>query len=1397
MASWQELVNLTDSITEDEDVTTLNSETTIGDYAADIVRAPVAGVSRAIQGLLQLGAIPVDYLANTNLTSKIDELFNKYTPDAKTGVGELVQTVVQFGVPLGVASKIGSGIKALRAGTNITKLSSPELVGVGAKATELVKRAGYFGAIGGVTDVVASVPGYNKTISETFGLEEESPDLDSLEGKERAAEMFKKKIQFGAEGATISGAIPMLPVAGTLGAKFLGAAYGKVIAPVGKQAFRALDSLVVNPLSTTIAGKGETGGLASLIIKKGGDLLDAGYGKLKIPDAKEWKYFDSKAGTLGERILKKLDNAKNNFTTAGIINPALKAEGDKVAGKIESEIRKYVKTEDRINETLYNTVSKFKVNIFDKLTKSPGYRNIMDSVQAEKNKIFDYLNASTKKDQTRTFNLIDKSVRNEARELKNILKESNTKFGNLLSKSKSQSHKDLANLLINDADNFFKQRFASFNNAKFAFDEKGEVAQGAIKELKNIILKNKDLRDVAGATTSSLDFTAIKNLSKKIQNNKTLTGKELEIDKEITAYATNRLGMIKKAVINAGGEPNLYFNNIAKIIRNDLDKLRPGESFPDAIKRFLSTPKGQKVEIKDYSNALLDTITYNAKQVYKNKYFDVVENEWLKNGVIFKNEEEAIAKGIDPTRLRQIKPIATTGVKPTDAMFESNLFKSGYWTLPEISNAVLSTKTQFDNFFDNAFYSNLMQLKAGAQIAKTIFSPMTQIRNVTTASFFPLASGLIGTRSSLGDAFKLVADDIFTSAKTNLESLTKEIDDMVTRGVIDQNIQVNEIKNIMDQASSGKISFNSFMNNATVKKFVDVYQGGDNIWKIYSDRFYRSALKEAFGDPKATPGTVLKNVKEWYRTVAKDEFIESSAITGGKKSADDALKEVSAYLVTNTIPTYSKVPKIIQELRKLPLGNFVAFPAEILRTSANLLTIGARELTSTNPFIRQMGARRLIGASMTFGGIGAVVQKTSEQLTGVTEDLMDRAKRSFVPIYEKNSTLIPMSAPDENGNFKYINFSYSNPYDALIRPFNTVVNAIGNGRLNKDSVDSIVFKSLFGDSKTPGALSEFFAPFITESIGTERVGDIAFRGGETRTGKKIFFPGDPLQTKIARGLEHIIGGLEPGAFTQARRVWEGATGTFTDAGTERNTKDELMAIMSGVRIQEIKPLASMPFIVTSFGKDKENINNKFSRLAYSTNTSPEQKISAFAENIQNSFISQKRLYQTIQDAEELGVSTREIRNILQDRLKNETDVSNLMRGKFKAPNYSRVRYDSLIRRLEIENPEASIVFEDTVRDVMDIYDDIKKDLRNYDLDGGVDELNNYVDEIISPSVPEIRSLPTRLRAPVSGITTPGPKAELPSQVSGTPINAQVVSAPLTQQNLASLPLGERYNILFG
>jgi hypothetical protein len=112
-------------------------------------------------------------------------------------------------------------------------------------------------------------------------------------------------------------------------------------------------------------------------------------------------------------------------------------------------------------------------------------------------------------------------------------------------------------------------------------------------------------------------------------------------------------------------------------------------------------------------------------------------------------------------------------------------------------------------------------------------------------------------------------------------------------------------------------------------------------------------------------------------------------------------------LVTNTIPTYSKVPLIIENIRNLPLGNFVAFPAEILRTTANIINIGARELTSTNPFIRQMGARRLVGVSTVLGGIGFTVQKGAQYMTGVDEEMMTCISNFFCSTISKKLNTSP------------------------------------------------------------------------------------------------------------------------------------------------------------------------------------------------------------------------------------------------------------------------------------------------------------------------------------------------------------------------------------------------------
>ena len=54
------------------------------DYLIDLPVGAVKGLSQAVQGLVSLGAMPIDYLANTDLLTKINEVFDTITPDTKT-----------------------------------------------------------------------------------------------------------------------------------------------------------------------------------------------------------------------------------------------------------------------------------------------------------------------------------------------------------------------------------------------------------------------------------------------------------------------------------------------------------------------------------------------------------------------------------------------------------------------------------------------------------------------------------------------------------------------------------------------------------------------------------------------------------------------------------------------------------------------------------------------------------------------------------------------------------------------------------------------------------------------------------------------------------------------------------------------------------------------------------------------------------------------------------------------------------------------------------------------------------------------------------------------------------------------------------------------------------------
>ena len=194
---------------------------------------------------------------------------------------------------------------------------------------------------------------------------------------------------------------------------------------------------------------------------------------------------------------------------------------------------------------------------------------------------------------------------------------------------------------------------------------------------------------------------------------------------------------------------------------------------------------------------------------------------------------------------------------------------------------------------------------------------------------------------------------------------------------------MDQIKN--QQIRTSDKLFDKLIKMAPTDKVARLYAGGDNLWKHFGYEYSRSQLNGALKN--------IDDVKRWYDEMG-ETFTPNHPITGAIKNFDDHIDEISAYLIRNTYPTYSKVPPAIQALRKLPLGAFISFPAEILRTGANIVSIGLKETSSSNAAIRQMGLRRLLGAFMTSYATGTGLVQLAQFVTNTTDAQWDAYKRS-------------------------------------------------------------------------------------------------------------------------------------------------------------------------------------------------------------------------------------------------------------------------------------------------------------------------------------------------------------------------------------------------------------------
>ena len=741
---------------------------------------------------------------------------------------------------------------------------------------------------------------------------------------------------------------------------------------------------------------------------------------------------------------------------------------------------------------------------------------------------------------------------------------------------------------------------------------------------------------------------------------------------------------------------------------------------------------------------------------------EVVDSEGVKR--VYGMEE--IDKYLDPQA--KLKPL-TVGEAIYRAQDEILNPVSGKWALNEVVDAVKGTKDSVKGMPELLYQNLILYPKAMAQMSKTILAPFTHVRNFLSAAAFAGANGII-PGGNLADVRK--AWTSLQVAGPGTRQSNEFYQELLDLGVVNSQVQLGDLKRLLDDVDFGSTlnnvrGLNKFLKKLSgAKKFAqDAYTAEDDFWKIFTFLGEKSRLEKSYKNAGLRLG---------------QEFTDAKGVT--QTFNDEYLKKASADLVKNNVPNYAYVSSFIKGLRKLPVGNFVAFPAEIMRTGTNIVSTALDEIfystmingKQVNP-LRGRGMQRLMGMGITTAALPLGTVAAGQAIYDVSKDELD-AMRRYVADWSKNSVLIPLR--DEEGKLEYIDFSHLNAYDTLTRPIQTVINAVQEGRGDKDGIMDDFLLGLIESTKEIGS------PFFTEAIWTEALQDIApilGRGGLTSEGRKIWNDKDSIGDKMYKAVAHLVEAQAPLNWKQLKRLGISmmpidSKGKFDERGNEYELGNEAMGI-AGLRRVKVDPEKSFKYKINQYQKGIRDSRGLFTAATLKGGPiSPEEIVDAYINANRATFEVNRELYKDIEAAKILGMGEENLENDMDTRGVGKA-FDYLNDGEFIPFSVSRNTvnlFDDLAEKLGIANPY------DAAEGVLDAIEDI---LGETSLEGEFPDIPNPLATSMLPALPQLNT--TGLPPLPDPTANTGTQFGNISPVSGLTISEEMFLDPLEKRYTAS------------
>ena len=1371
----------------------------------------LAGVATGLinipKGFVSLGAEVFDLLGDTNTASAVEKFFDDLNPfddeaEART-IGRITQAITSIG-PLAIkGAQVGVRAAALAKKALDAKKTGKylSLAKVGSKimgpTTGAVVGAGVGEAIVADEDIGTFADITKGTSLEPFAIT--MMDRETKEGRSEAFRRLKNRLKFGTEGALFNLAIigagkgiqqlrtpsetGLLEYAegslqrklqkygmfglrpegtgtkATLEARRFGIDNIRAVERAASNSVKDLDT-AVKELGDVInndylkASKGykESANAQEVFLKDLYDVLrpvDKGSDSLLIAGSKErvigevddiikFKNLDNRVLEVAEQSAKLSDDrAKNLITEQEFVkrNASLVKESQEIAKQLENL---QVKRPDL--QQLIKRTNKGFFNIKD-YKNSAKFNNILDKVKAA--------GGDTQK--------LETAVLNFRRSVDNMSL-------NLLQKRMPAEVSDK-----------IKDNLGVYLNAQYKQFE----LQGVLGKYK----PTSQQIDTAIQTVKGDKIAAFQTKNKRPPTTQELNAIVKETTDEVNAFLKAK-SIDEVELLNLKNQAGDVINNPTKA---EIENIVVKDSI---LKNKILKPWQEELAglVKDPSYSFYSTVSKQAHLNYTLKYMDDLVKSGSKgpNKFIFNADELSDVQKANPLQFKLVQP--TKGLSALE----------GKYVRAPLYDAIFDTTSNWLNQSGvGTFYKYAVLLpKAGSQIAKTILSPLTHVRNLLSAAAFVSANGAFFP--NYGDIKVLLpkalgGQGVFKQAydltgKRILGTMTKADDELYERilkvGVVDSAVQPGEtkrlLKDILDNPEAAERQVFTTLNNNLpnkIRKFYgkaqDAYVAEDDFWKVINwnlERNRYSKISQQLGVTKDNYRKILaedSRVGKYFRKLVQREEYAS-------ESFDNFLDEVAGSLTRNLVPNYAYVGRTARALRQSPFGNFIAFPLEILRTGNNIFTRSIDDITSGIPEIAGLGYKRLFSFGMTVGGVPFSLVQAYKAKNDVSNEEMS-ALRRMVPEWSKNSTLIPVGR-DENGYLKYVDFSYANAYDTLVRPFTSVVAELSQGQANKDSL----MKSL--GTGMSDSLYELLEPFASESIYTEALLDATVRRGIGRDGRRVWQDADDGGVKLVKAVSHVAKSLSPGSIAQFKRIANAVQGEADKKyGQTFNLQDELPGLF-GFRAIKADPEKAMVYKTTRFTSNLKKADNLFtSPLLRGGRVSPQDIISSYAYSEQRRFAVLKEMYQDIEAARNLGMSNSKIRKELKKRKGLKKDVTNdLLKGQYQVKEPS----DFFINRIR----------------------KINNDLNAKE---GVDLPNPYV--IARPVLNKIRIENRKISLLEDSLKVPEflikeDQAVFPQEIQTPPVVTAPINPAITSQaspqtgstlppNFASLPTAERNRII--